>query len=121
MLRDAQHTERWAGGPDHEVPLVAEGEVEVIREFAVDDGEEDGVFWRGFAVRVFTFAEYKTQGICCLVPRPPFFASSVSVASVSRRQDSSRGSVRLPVVKPLPRSLAKVRPRAEVFFGWERS
>ena len=43
---------------------------------------------------------------------PPRFAGSGSSESVSsRRQGASSGSVRLVVVRPLPRSFAKVRPR----------
>lgn len=55
------------------MPLVAKWEVEVIGEFAVNNGEEDGVFGRRFAARVFTFAKNEAEGVGCLMPCPSSF------------------------------------------------
>ena len=34
----------------------------------MNDGEEDCVFFRGFAADVGTIAEYQSKGVCCLMP-----------------------------------------------------
>ena len=68
MLADADHAKGWSSLPNDEETFVAEGKLQPIGEFAIDDGEEDRVLQCGFAACIRAVAEDEAEGIGRLVP-----------------------------------------------------
>lgn len=68
MRGDAEHGEGRGGGPDDGVPLVAQRQLQEVGEFAVHDGEEDGVGGVRRAGAVGPVAEHEPEGVGRLVP-----------------------------------------------------
>ena len=68
MLRDGEHAIGRAAGPDDEVALVAQRQVQVVGVLAVDDGDEDGVVRRGRARPVRARAQHEPERVGGLVP-----------------------------------------------------
>ena len=74
MRRNAHHVERRDRRPSDEEAFVAQWQLEEVREFAVDESDEDGVVRGGFAVFVviMAVAQDEPQGVGGLVPGAVF-------------------------------------------------
>lgn len=68
MFGNTQETERRSGAPHHEIPFVPQWKIEVIWEFAMDDGEENCIVVRGFAFGIAAIAEDEAEGVGRLMP-----------------------------------------------------
>ena len=68
MFRNTQETERWSGAPYHEISFIPQWKIEVIREFAVDDGKKCCVVVRGLTFDIAAVAEDKAKGVGRLMP-----------------------------------------------------